>query len=269
MSRKKPSFVQLIRYINDGADRFIPPIEYNLESHPEKAIAVAWEFLQNAKMAPKRKNGNLVYHEIMSFSPEDATHIRKHPEILSNLAYRYLQWRTKWVCKAYARIHISNNIHIHFMISANNDKWKKIWFYRKDFLQGVKELEIYQHHKYPELDNSLVYIGKKERQKLRKSVIEQERNKRLNKEGKVQLSIRENLRILIEWLLELCISEDDFKQRLRTYWYEFYLRGKTPWIKSIETGKKYRLRKLGLTELLETQQKQWSRLRGREIELSR
>ena len=67
MSRKEPSFTQLINYMTDiekSDTKF--HVYHNLFTRNDEQVKQAFE--ENAKFVGKRKNANYMYHEILSIT---------------------------------------------------------------------------------------------------------------------------------------------------------------------------------------------------------
>lgn len=68
MSRKEPSFGQLIEYMSSDIDKADQRYTIHQNLFSRKAEKVEQEFLHNAALMKKRKNGNYLYHEILSIT---------------------------------------------------------------------------------------------------------------------------------------------------------------------------------------------------------
>lgn len=138
-------------------------IFHNLSSLNPKEIRQEFEDLYALK--PKRINSNRFIHEVMSFSPESSQYLTD--EILSDLAYKYLEKRCFYGL-AYGCLHSSeDHIHLHFMISSNriDDPNKSIRMSNKEFRDIRLEIEQYQAENYPLLKDSIVYTKDKKKKK--------------------------------------------------------------------------------------------------------
>ena len=94
MARKTPSFSQLVEYMSDidkSDDRY--NVYQNLYSRKREDIKA--EFLHNATRMTKRKNGNFLYHEILSITKTDKLTRDRQKEILRDIAYSYAQQRAE------------------------------------------------------------------------------------------------------------------------------------------------------------------------------
>ncbi len=256
MSRKTASFGQLLRYVNKPKEKSNLAVLHNLQAVSDQNLErIEREFLENNCFCPARKNGVRLYHEILSFSDQDGD--RLTPDILCDIAYKYLEMRAVGAL-AYAKVHLDTDCpHIHVIISGNLIKsGKKLRISRGRFRSIKKALERYQVKKYPELTHSVVAHG--EAREPRRTAGERERSRRLNKERKKSRSKKE---IVHDQVLEcLCAcSEQDFLKSLDEACFEFYLRGKTAGVLELSTGKKYRIKTLGLQEAYRKAQERWER----------
>ncbi len=91
MSRKTASFAQLLGYIAAEGKVTGAPLVHNLYADGTQVAAVNHEFMANARHCPPRKNGVVLYHEILSIAEADRHHVSA--EMLSDLARQYLSWR--------------------------------------------------------------------------------------------------------------------------------------------------------------------------------
>ena len=113
------------------------------------------EFLQNEqKRLSKRRNSIRVFHEIMSFAPEDTPHLSQ--AIINDLVHQYLERRAPQAL-ALAVIHQdTEHMHVHLLISGITYRSGKSTSISKSDLAGIKkELEELQREKYPMLVHSL------------------------------------------------------------------------------------------------------------------
>jgi hypothetical protein len=102
MSRKTDNFFQLLDYINKGSEKDNVAIFHNLKTDQDDLENIARELKDNAQYAPKRKNGIICYHEILSFPALDRAPIT--PAILEDFARVYLQRRAP-TALGYAKAH--------------------------------------------------------------------------------------------------------------------------------------------------------------------
>lgn len=117
MSRKTPSFSQLLNYLNKGRkenDEFF--FQHNIYSNnPQNIIN---EYQENYKNLKRQKNSNSLYHEIISLKHQKNLSIEQQRLILKDLAQEYTRARAA-NSLVYAVIHEQHNqIHCHLMISS-------------------------------------------------------------------------------------------------------------------------------------------------------
>lgn len=91
MSRKTPSFSQLVDYIDNDVSKS-DYYTYNL--YNEDKMSIKREFYENSKNVKKRKNGVYLYHEIISLSKDEKVSIGKQAEILKDLIQKYVEERS-------------------------------------------------------------------------------------------------------------------------------------------------------------------------------
>jgi len=89
---RKSGIGQLIKYIAKNQEKSSGSLFWNLETNKDDTKSVENEFVRNNKYAPKRKNGNVIYHEIISFSKEDKEQLNE--EILLDVAREYIELRS-------------------------------------------------------------------------------------------------------------------------------------------------------------------------------
>lgn len=257
LSRKSPSFGQLIRYIDASPEKG-SPIRHNLfgeEGEDPKALEQA--FQANARLLPPRRNGVQLYHEILSFHAEDRKHLS--PELLEDLARRWMELRAPEAL-GYARVHYEReHVHIHCLLSSNGLGTRRRIRHSKARFQSLqRELEAYQIERYPELIHS--------RQQQRNSPDHRRRR-------------RERIRDQVAHCLEWAVDEPDLLRRLEACGLIPYTRGKEsggvepvagrplsgsldPLTGVVENGRKFRLSGLGLVDAYQGAREAWKRRRG-------
>jgi len=116
MSRKTPSFAQLVDYIDkDGSKGNY--YTYNL--YNDDQLSIKREFFENSKLIKKRKNGVYLYHEIISLDKGENISLNRQAEILNDLTKRYIESRSPNAL-VFGKIHFDKqNVHFHLLISAN------------------------------------------------------------------------------------------------------------------------------------------------------
>ncbi len=163
MSRKVPSFGQLIDYMSDidKADE-----KYNIYQnlYSRKNEDVEQEFKQNARTMFKRKNGVYLYHEILSITKTQNLEDKVQKEILRSVAYEYASKRAEHNL-VFATLHDDHDehLHYHFIISSNAlGESKKTRMSKAQFDKFKKNLESRTLKKYPELEQIIKPYAKDE-----------------------------------------------------------------------------------------------------------
>ena len=166
LSRKNKSFGELVKYIDKKSVGDQYGVFHNLKVFKNNPKLVSKEFRKNSDRCLKRKNGVYLYHDILSFSDRDTN--RLTPEIMQDLASRYIELRAN-NSLAYGKIHLDTECpHVHLMISGNLlGSAKKTRISKAKFKQIKIELERYQKSRYPFLEHSLVFErGRKEKSQV-------------------------------------------------------------------------------------------------------
>jgi hypothetical protein len=258
LSRKTPDFAGILSYVAQEGKTAGPPLLHNFPPSPEGGFdlaSVRAVFEDNATHCPPRRNSVGLYHEILSLAPGDAPHAT--PEIILDLARRYLAVRAHGAL-GYGVVHADReNLHIHLVISANLiGQAKKLRLSRAGFQEVKRGLEAYQRERYPELSHSLVYRDEPMPQKspvanqragegTRRSPGELERAKRHARQGKQASSRKEVLRDLLRNALTVSETPNTFRTRLNGHNLALYYRCGRPY-GVVSGNKKYRFSTLGL-----------------------
>lgn len=239
-ARKQPSFRQLIEYMEkEDGERLLCYNLYGSQQTPTEQLISQFE--TNAQLLPKRKNGNYLYHEIISFEkvPADIKD-QQLKDIFHEVATLYLEERAKHQL-AFVEMHKdTDHLHLHFCISANElGEKKRVRLSKAQLLQIQKNLENYVLSNYPELKQSKIYTKEKEPQKLKTTDREQSLKKRTK-----QASRKEQLKTQLHGIFEQANTQQELIDLLQKNGFSLYTRGKTVGV--IKDQKKYRLKTLGL-----------------------
>ncbi|HTG33286.1 MAG TPA: relaxase/mobilization nuclease domain-containing protein [Thermoanaerobaculia bacterium] len=260
MPRKTVSFGQLLEYLNQPAERG-EAILQNFRANRDALTSLHGEFLENSRLLPARKNGNILYHEILSFSDLDRGVIT--PAILEDLTRYYLSLRAPYAL-AYGKAHFNTKCpHVHLIISANDLESSRRRRLSKAEFQGLKRnLEQYQRAHYPFLRNSLLSERPKGGADLRRKRGESERARRLRREGEKKPARKEILRALVLQTLTAASSGPVFLQHLADQGLRLRARGRTVSLEDTATpgGRRYRLSTLGLQETFWKTVQRWDAL---------
>ena len=234
-------------------------ITHNLRSTDTNEIIK--EFNRNDEYRKKRKNGIVLYSEILSFSPKDSRE-NLNLDVLEDITRKFIELRgEKALC--IAKPHIENkNIHIHCCFSGTEYKSSKtLRIDNKQFREIRIEMEKYQLDKYPELTNSICYLNNWEKDRL----IDQEKLKQSDKEFQLKKRAgKQSDKDIVRGILQECYqkseSKNDFFNRIVEQGIELYkYREKTNGIKF--NSRKFRFKSLNISEKqIELLQKNYDRL---------
>ena len=254
LSRKKPSFFQLYDYMLDGAD----DKDFIIAKNIYKAGArkdVLRQFNKNYALLPKRKNGNALYHEIISLPQQDISEIpiRKQKEILYTIANSYLEKRVG-LNLCFGVIHEEkDHLHCHLMISSNEKQADKRYRLEKSDLARIqKEMEIYKQERFPELEDKVLYNKERTKNKYQSSQSKDRENQ--FKHRKKEPSRKDQLKQIITEAILDSYSTSQLQKKLKKQNLEFYQRGKTAGIIDLEakaqgkTKHKHRFKTLDLEQ---------------------
>lgn len=256
MARKEASFGQLVDYVMREASDADFTIHHNLLGRSRDEIVA--EFEDNAKLLRKRKNGNVMYHEILSITRPAALADAAQKEALRGIAERYITARAP-DCLVLGAMHDDHDDHLHYhvVMSANPFGMAKRHTLSKAQFRdiGVK-LERRAMARYPELEQT-VAIEKSAAIKLTK-------NAAALKAQTGRLPKNEALAAELMALFGAVDSIADLKSAMSAKGYAFYQRGKSTGIVNLETGKKHRVATLGIADAYEAMK---DRLSPREDDL--
>lgn len=238
MSRKQPSFGQLLSYIDRDAGQESYTIRHNVFGRSAEQIEA--EFQTNSELMQKRKNGVYLFHEIVSLTRTQNLSAEEQKEKLRQIAQEYIAARCPGNM-VYGGLHQDkdHSYHMHLCISANRVGEKKRQRLTKHQFRDIQvklEAHVLQH--YPELEQKLA-IGKRSDRGRSKGEAELER--RTGKRPK-----REEILQRIKTAYEASQDRDSLLSALGHENLELYIRGKTVGVIDHETGKKHRLKTLDL-----------------------
>lgn len=238
MSRKVPSFGQLIGYIDRDEGQEEWRIRHNVWGRDPELIR--GEFERNGELLQKRKNGVYLYHEIISITRAKGLSPEEQKQRLRDIAENYIAAR----CPdnlVFGNLHQDkdHSYHYHLMVSANRaGETGRLRLTKAQFREVQVGLERHVLEKYPELEQK-VAIDK--------------RSERGRKKGEAELERRTGKRPKREEVLERVMSAYDGSQdrqslldALGREGLELYVRGKTLGVVDLESGKNHRLKTLDL-----------------------
>ena len=144
MSRKEASFSQLYDYISNGQSKGDEKYNQYYNTFSFDRNGVINEFNTNSSLLNKRKNGNYLYHEIISLKSSESLSKDRQKEILNDVVEKYIQERAN-NCLVFGGLHDEkeHNLHYHLMISANEiNKNTRYRLNKKQFSDIKKILKI-------------------------------------------------------------------------------------------------------------------------------
>lgn len=247
IGRKDTNFNQLITYLHqhDREQQEGFTFLHNIWVAPDNLDGIEQAFKTNNTYRRKRTNGIGQYHEVMSFHPDDAPYIKEHTELLEDMARVYLELRAPHAI-ALARPHIdTKHIHLHFMISPNEQGSKQnIRLTKKQFQALRRTMEEYQLKYYPDLKHSYVHSRDSKRYETEKALFTTKSHKvwQMNERG-MDTEEKNYVKNRVGELLQQARDEQSLFQLAEQEQMEVYrYRGKLTGV--IFNGRKYRFRRL-------------------------
>jgi hypothetical protein len=200
------------------------------------------EFKNNVKTIHERKNGNMLYHEMISITKSKNISLDEQKKILYKLVKDYVELRAKNNL-VYGVMHTdkSDNLHYHLMISSNElGSEKKHRLSKSNFAKIQKEIEKHILNNYPDMEQKIIYNQDKD-EKINKR--EYELKRRTGKESQ-----RDNVKRRLKEVFEKSKTKQEFFNNLADKNFELYIHGNTIGVLCKETEKNYRLKTLGLLD---------------------
>jgi hypothetical protein len=251
MSRKHPSFNQLIDYIE--SERKLKSRGFSIyhNTYHRDSDQLKSEFTDNARYLKFRKNGVYLYHEVISITrtkniPED-----QQKATLKNIVVEYLRMRAKNNL-AYAVLHEDkpDNLHFHIVISANElEDDTRTRLSKATFADIQTQLEKWVLKTYPELEQQAVFYPNQTDQQRQ---ARQQKAHISNKGAELKrrtgaTSTRDSLKAKLESIFETAKDGRHFTELLEKDGLTLYQRGKQHGVIA-KDGTKYRFARLGLAE---------------------
>lgn len=248
----KSPFKTLIRYMTRGIEdeegRAV--LWHNFFGHEGIAESEILDtFESNATELRDRKNGNVLYHEMLSFSAGHTLSGETLYRAVADVGQEYLRERAPNQL-GYGVIHLdTDHIHLHLLLSANEvGKSPRVRLSKKDFSDIQKRVERFTLERYPELGQSLVYDRGNQvtREKLKTQVHEQAMKSRTGGRSR-----KEDLKSALHQVFERAQSRDELQTLADALGVQFYTRGKSVGVMVHDpdgTERRHRLSTLGLME---------------------
>lgn len=266
--RVRNPFMNLVRYMTRAGDgEYAKSVLwhgfYGHEGMDSQEIVSAFE--ENAKHLKERKNGNVLYHEILSFSAGYTLSGEALERAVADIGQEYLRYRAPGQM-AFGAIHYdTDHIHLHLMVSANAiGKAEREWLTKARFAELQKAVEAFTLAKYPELAQTRIYDRDRSKERLKTQAHEQAMKSRTGK-----LSRKENIKIQLHGFFEQSTSMKELEKRLEAEGLRFYQRGKSVGVvERLPDGSelRHRLSTLGLAEHYAATQSRFSKEQSHEQE---
>lgn len=244
MSRKTPSFYQIVRYFDRHNRDQDYNIKHNIRSGSQEDIIE--EFLKNSQHIKTRKNGVYMYHEVLSLSKGSKLPKQRQKEILKEIVSEYIKARADKNL-VYAVLHDEPNryLHYHIAISSNErNKQKKLRLPKESFKALKRQTEKYVLQNFPELEQKPTIQTQRPKQieKISQKGIEQ---KRRTGELPQREQVKENLGEVLR-----SKTKQEFFEKLQKYKLGLNEPGKRKYIsfKDLTTGRNHRVNTLGLSD---------------------
>jgi len=244
MSRKDHSFSELYDYIKKGMEgEYTHPNAFchNFYNGFDDREQILKGYHDNVKNLQKRKNGNNLYHEIISVKVNEKIQRHKHYEALYNITNDYIKMRAD-KCLVIGGIHDEHDqhIHMHLMISSNElGSKKRLRLTKKEFSTVKKLTEEKALALHPELAQEVLINAKKKTNSISNK---EDALKRRTKKP----SIKDQFKDKLKDIFDQSIDKADFFNNLSKESIEIYTRGKTIGFLDIDNNRKHRLKTLGL-----------------------
>lgn len=239
MSRKTATFSALVAYVGrvQAADHKFALRHNMFADNPDATVAA---FEANGRLLKARKNGVVMYHEIISITRSKGLDMDAQKQALRRIALDYVQKRAPR-CMAYGMLHDdhSHHLHYHLVISANeHGENRRHSLTRQQFRQVQLDMEKHVLANFPELQQK-VAMGKRAGAKQSQAGAEMKR--RTGRKPQIDVLVFRATSIFAA----AQNSEQLFKL-LTDARLELYTRGKAIGLTDLEHGRNHRLETLGL-----------------------
>lgn len=252
MARKQPSFGQLLRYFDHERHAGDKRFTHNCLSVATNRDGLVAELEYNATFLKNRSNGNYLYHEIVALPAGLDVSKAYQQRALLALTKEYIRRRAPHQMVV-GKLHCqTDHLHCHLAISANEVQGKKRCWMRKTDLSRIQmEVERYANQHFPDLGLHEHY-QKVYRQKIERIVPKIKTRENALKQRTGLPSQKERDHHMIKAIFAKAKSERALQNSLHRTGFELYRRGRTEGVIHQSSGRKYRLKTLGLEQDLIT-----------------
>lgn len=241
-------FGNLVRYMRRGDDgeRAESVLWHGFYGHAGMSEAeIIATFRANARHLPPRRNGNVLYHEILSFAAGYRLTGDALSRAVADVGAEYLRYRAPNQL-AYGAIHFdTDHVHLHLLISANEvGKGERVRLSKTAFADIQKATEAFVMVRYPELGQDQVYGRERKRERLKTQAHEQAMKSRTGAPSR-----KEALKSRLHGIFERARSEAELAAMLEAEGLKLYRRGKTQGVVVRDadgTERRHRFSTLGL-----------------------
>ncbi|WP_306046585.1 relaxase/mobilization nuclease domain-containing protein [Nioella sp. MMSF_3534] len=243
MSRKAPTFGQLADYIARGSNvQTGTAFVRNLYASGRDRDAVVGQFLDNYRHLPVRKGGNALYHEVVVLEPQPHLSTSEIEAALHDLAERYCEKRAPHQL-AWGHVHHDTDFpHIHLMISANAVRSERRVRMEKSYFANVqRDLERWRSEHLPEISARVVYDKPADKETPKQPIQEGELVRRTGEPSRKQQVFTR-----LKPVFENAPDRAALFEKLQETGFELYQRGQNWGVIEHCSGRRYRLRTLGL-----------------------
>ena len=156
LSRKQPSYLQLLNYITDSGK--IYTITQNIRGNT--LLDFEREFLINESYRPKRNTNSIyLYHDILSFSAKENPNYFTN-EVLNDIAKTYMDLRGRDTVIVGGIHKDKEHLHFHFAVSPVKYRTgKSIRMSKFEMLELKQRIQEYHTTKYPSISYSVPKHG--------------------------------------------------------------------------------------------------------------
>jgi len=249
MSRKHPTFAQLIDYI-EGESKLKSrrySIHHNIYSRD--SAGMKREFEENSHLLRARKNGVYLYHEVVSITRSEHLQEDAQKEALSQIVREYLMARGSRNM-AYAVLHEdTDNLHFHIVMSSNvvGDS-RRTRLSKEQFADVQTRLEawVLTHHR--DLEQKAVFHknqteSEREAREAKRAHLSN-KGEQMKRRG-AEATRRDGVQEKLAEIFETATDPRHFSDLMEKAGFTLYTRGKNHGATDRD-GNKYRFERLGL-----------------------
>ncbi|MGV3598227.1 MAG: relaxase/mobilization nuclease domain-containing protein [Bacteroidota bacterium] len=251
LSRKTPSFAQLVKYILQEHDKPAPDglVRFIYTKNLQGTTVEEWiTELETNESYRLRRTKNQVYlnHVIISWHVLDRENITT--VMLKDIAQEFANRRG--IAQYIAAPHYSQNaVHLHILHGIEFRTGRSLRISKAKFAEIKRELESIQRERYPEIQHSTIDHDKKNK--------DRSHDAEYHIKQRIGTTHKEFLKQAIVQALTIAASPEELKQILLEQGITVYERGnKLQGVLAPETNRKHRFSKLGMEDRVKELQEQ-------------